>query len=97
MLRTIWAVSSRRPAFKQTQAFTWESEAADDRPIEFASSAFSHAKRSNEFASSSFMNAAPDRPARQRKRRLARLLRVWAVAMLFILLLGVVGLLTLSA
>ena len=97
MLLTIWAMSSRRPAFKQTQAFTWESEAADDRPIEFASSAFSHAKRSSEFASSPFMNAAPDRPARQRKRRLARLLRVWTVAMLFILLLGVVGLLTLSA
>jgi len=90
-LLTIWAVSSTRPAFKQTQVFTWDSESADDRPVEFASSAFGPAKRSSEFASSSFMDAAPDRPARRRKRRLVPLFWLATIAMLC-LLSGVVAL-----
>ncbi len=90
-------MSSRQPAFKQPEAFAWESEPVDDRPVGFASSAFSHARRSSEFANSSFMDAAPERSTRRRKRSPARPRRVWTIALLLGLLLGLVGLLALLA
>jgi len=60
-------MSTRRPAFKETQVFTWESEPADERPSEFANSAF--------------MSAAPHRPARRSKPGAAPVL-LWIVATL---------------
>ena len=93
MLPTISGMRTKQPRFKQTQVFTWESEPVDERPSEFGVfEVISTYGRSSDFSSSSFMNAAPHRPARQRNRRSARPLRAWILGMLcLVLVIGVVG------
>lgn len=75
-------MSTPRPIFKKSQVFTWESEPADERPSEFANSAF--------------MSAAPPRRASRPKKHSAAGLLVYVAATLcasIVLLFGVVDLL----
>ena len=75
-------MDTRRNTFKASQVFTWDSEPSDERPSEFASSAF--------------MSAAPPRPASRQRKRPAVGLLVYVAATLCassLLLLGLLGLL----
>jgi hypothetical protein len=59
-------MSTRRPAFKQSQVYSWESEPVEERP--------------SEFAMPKFMNALSDRPPRQLKEGSALVFLIWIVA-----------------
>ena len=75
-------MNTRRPLFKQSQVFTWEAEPADERPSEFASSAF--------------MSAAPRRRTTRSEKSSAAVLLIYVAATLCgssVLLYGVVSLL----
>ena len=83
---------STQPAFRQTEVFTWESESPNERPSEFSSSAVIRTRNPpSEFASSSFMDAAPHRGPRRPKRTFVHIVLVLIIAALCLVLFGVIG------